>query len=68
MDIHVNFFENIINDVQNKGNGEIIRLNMTTQKERNLIVYKLKGLKGNVCVLQLCFTIKECKIDLFHDI
>ena len=58
-----------MNDVQNKGNGEINRLNITSQKERNLIVFKLNGLKGKfLCILQLSFTTKECKIDLSNDI
>ena len=39
-------FENIINDAQNKGNGEINTAKHNYLKEGNLIVYKLKGLKG----------------------
>ena len=38
-------FENIIDDVQNKGNGEINTAYHNFSKKRNLIVYKLKGLK-----------------------
>ena len=37
-------FDNTIDSVQNKGNGEI-QLDITTLKKLNLIVYKLKGLK-----------------------
>ena len=46
-------FEKNINDVQNKGNREINTAQHNYSKKRNLIVYKLKGLKGKfLCILQ----------------
>ena len=58
-------FKNILNDVQTKGKGEI----NTALHSYSKIVYfdtiSVEGLKSKIflLILQLCFTIKECKID-----
>ena len=44
-------------------------LNISTPKNGILILAKLKGLKSKIIlIVQLCFAIKECKIDLSIDI
>ena len=66
MGIHINYSKHI-NDVQNEGEGEINTAKHTYSKN---CVYTIL-VEGLNCMFlwipQLCFTIKECKIDLYYN-
>ena len=62
-------FKKILNDVQTDANGEIITDKHNYSKICILILCMEKGLKSKFSLIpQLCFTIKECNIDLSNDI
>ena len=64
-------FKNIHNDIQSNGHGEINTAWHNFSQKCILILYKLKDLKSKFLkILQhfLCFTIKECAIDVSNDI
>ena len=62
-------FKNILNNVQTEGNGEIITAKHNYYKICILILYLVKGLNSKFSLIpHLCFTNKECNIDLSNDI